>query len=130
MKETHGLSHVTDREHIEALGRRCRRWRLAALVCISVLGGVLILGQEKAPEEPDKAGDAPLETTELAPAPTWQYEVLRLPAQLPRGEDVTRYLTDELNAGVPGGWEYVGLLGLEADRGGYNGLVAFRREKR
>ena len=69
-------------------------------------------------------------TTETA-APAWEYEVIRFPARPPFEikQDATRYLTEELNRGAADGWEYVGLLALESQTAGYDGLVAFRRQK-
>ncbi len=121
-------------ERIERIERQGRQWRLVALICASVLGAVLILGQSGTSQEAvagARAEDAPPPEAGSATTTTWEYEVLRFPARPSRTirQDATRYLTDELNAGAANGWEYIGLLALESQPAGYNGLVAFRREK-
>ena len=116
---------------IERIERQSRRWRLLALVCACVLGATLTMGQSATSQNESEAEDAPPREAGSAVTPTWEYEVIRFPARPPFKikEDATRYLTDELNAGAANGWEYVGLLALESQTTGYNGLVAFRREK-
>ena len=115
---------------IERIERQSRRWRLVALICASVLGAVLIMGQSGPSRAEAEAEDTPAPEAGSAVTPTWEYEVIRFPARPPFKikEDVTRYLTDELNAGAANGWEYVGLCALESQTAGYNGVVAFRRE--
>ncbi len=126
--------NTTGRGRIERIERQSRRWRLVALICASVLGAVLIMGQSgtSQAEAEAEAEDTPPAEAGSVVTPTWEYEVVRFPARPPfkvYKEDVTRYLTGELNAGAANGWEYIGLLALESQTAGYNGLVAFRREK-
>ena len=111
--------------------RQSRRWRLVALFSTAVLGAVLIMGQPGTSRAEDEAEDAPPREAGSAVTPTWEYEVIRFPARPARTirKDTTDYLTDELNAGAANGWEYIGLLALESQPAGYNGLVAFRRER-
>ncbi len=134
------MSHVrcsidaTGLGRIERIERQARRWRLVALICASVLGAALIMGQSGTPQQEEagaKAEDAPTPVAGPATTTTWEYEVIRFPARPSRTirKDAAHYLTDELNAGAANGWEYIGLLALESQPAGYNGLVAFRRQK-
>ncbi len=120
--------------HVEALAERLARmeqqnrgWKLAALVALCLLGAVLVTGQAESQQE-EKKTEPPGVTA--AAAQSWEYEVVRFPARRPFVKDNVPLLAQEIDAVAANGWEYVGLLALEASTSGYNGFVAFRRVKK
>ena len=114
-------------ERLARMEQQNRGWKLAALVALCLLGAVLVTGQAEPPQEEKKTATPGV--TAAAPQ-SWEYEVVRFPARRPFVKDHVPLLAQEIDAAAANGWEYVGLLALEANTAGYNGLVAFRRVKK
>ena len=111
-------------ERLDRVDRQNRLWKAVAFVALSVLGAVLVLGQADS-EQQEKNSDG--SAVAASRRQFSEYKVVRFPARRPFVKDPVPILEHELNAATRDGWAYVGLLALEANTGGYSGLVAFGR---